>query len=199
MLGETRPLEHEAATPRAFDPGYAMILILYAYGGWNEVGYLGGESAARGARSAHAWLGLGRRCRLIHAAQSGVRRGLGLDDVSTQHLARGGDPGDSVRRGGRNGDARAARGDAVRRAAWLADHRGAADGGVCRTDYNRVADASLLAADRTFAPHSTRLPGSAALVPGHPSFFAHARVPGRVHRSRSRRCCSLAGMAMPRR
>jgi basic amino acid/polyamine antiporter, APA family len=43
VLGEVRELEQSAPAPREFDPGYAMILILYAYGGWNEVGYLGGD------------------------------------------------------------------------------------------------------------------------------------------------------------
>ncbi len=43
VLGEARELAHDDLAPRMFDPGYAMILILYAYGGWNEVGYLGGD------------------------------------------------------------------------------------------------------------------------------------------------------------
>jgi len=43
VLGEARALAHNDLAPRKFDPGYAMILILYAYGGWNEVGYLGGD------------------------------------------------------------------------------------------------------------------------------------------------------------
>ncbi len=43
ILGKVRPLEHETPLPAQFTPAVAMILILYAYGGWNEVGYLGGE------------------------------------------------------------------------------------------------------------------------------------------------------------
>jgi amino acid transporter len=43
ILGKVRPLEHETALAAPFTPAVAMILILYAYGGWNEVGYLGGE------------------------------------------------------------------------------------------------------------------------------------------------------------
>jgi APA family basic amino acid/polyamine antiporter len=43
ILGKVRPLEHELPLPAPFTPAVAMILILYAYGGWNEVGYLGGE------------------------------------------------------------------------------------------------------------------------------------------------------------
>lgn len=44
ILGNDRPLEHEIPVTSAPTPAVAMILILYAYGGWNEVGYLGGET-----------------------------------------------------------------------------------------------------------------------------------------------------------
>jgi amino acid transporter len=43
ILGNVRPLEHDAPLTAAYTPAVAMIIILYAYGGWNEVGYLGGE------------------------------------------------------------------------------------------------------------------------------------------------------------
>lgn len=42
VVVDSRPLDI-AVTTQEIDPSLAMILILYAYGGWNEVGYLAGE------------------------------------------------------------------------------------------------------------------------------------------------------------
>jgi APA family basic amino acid/polyamine antiporter len=43
VIVEPRPLNFEVVPESEYNPGLAMILILYAYGGWNEVGYLAGE------------------------------------------------------------------------------------------------------------------------------------------------------------
>ena len=44
ILGNVRPLEYETPVTEAYTPAVALIIILYAYGGWNEIGYLGGET-----------------------------------------------------------------------------------------------------------------------------------------------------------
>ena len=104
-----------------------MILILYAYGGWNEVGYLGGE-----VRSAHGTIprtlgwGLAVVAGLYAPLNLSYAVGLGWDRFT--HSA---SPAAEILAipfacGRRDGDPSAALRDTVRRVAWLADYRGAA-------------------------------------------------------------------------
>ncbi|MGC4004827.1 MAG: amino acid permease [Pirellulales bacterium] len=84
--------ESDAATPAATEaaPGTALILILYAFGGWNEIGYLGGE-LRDAKRRVPAALGIGLALTtIIYLAVNGAYvHALGLHGLAGAGGGRG--------------------------------------------------------------------------------------------------------------
>lgn len=83
VIVESRPLYNEVWTTRENNPGLAMILILYAYGGWNEVGYLAGE-VRNARRTIPRTLGWGLAVVAVLYALLNVSYAVGLGWVSFQ-------------------------------------------------------------------------------------------------------------------